>query len=224
MNSFLYPLVQELKEFWSGVIIPCPTHPLKNIYVRAALTCCACDIPATRKLCGFVGHFARLGCSKCSRVFLSFPSTSAHISDSRRDYSGYDRENWPARELSDHRQQAINHLQAQTKAQQKSIEDNYGIRYSVLLELPYFDPIRFAVVDPMHNLFLGTAKRVMQLWIDRGILNKKHFQDIEQMVGKFKTPQDIGRIPLKISSGFSGFTADQWRSWITIFSSVCLNS
>lgn len=42
------------------------------------------------------------------------------------------------------------------------------------------------------------------------------------MVSKFKTPQNIGRIPLKISSGFSGFTADQWRNWIVIFSPICL--
>jgi len=30
-----------------------------------------------------------------------------------------------------------------------------GVRWSQLLRLPYFDPSRFVVVDPMHNLFLG---------------------------------------------------------------------
>ena len=29
MNSFLHLLVEESKEFWSSVIIPCPSHPLK---------------------------------------------------------------------------------------------------------------------------------------------------------------------------------------------------
>ena len=38
----------------------------------------------------------------------------------------------------------------------------------------------------------------------------------------FKTPQDVGRLSLKILSGFSGFTADQWHSWVTIFSPVAL--
>ena len=37
-------------------------------------------------------------------------------------------------------------------------ESSSGCRYSVLLELEYFDSPRFLVVDPMHNLFLGTAK------------------------------------------------------------------
>lgn len=92
MNSFLYPLVQELKELWSGVIIHCPSHPLKNIPIRAALTCCACDIPATGKLCGFVDHSAKLGCLKCTK---KFPNITTHGADSddndkQRDYSGYD--------------------------------------------------------------------------------------------------------------------------------------
>ena len=33
-----------------------------------------------------------------------------------------------------------------------------GCRYSVLLDLPYFDPVRMTIIDPMHNLYLGTAK------------------------------------------------------------------
>lgn len=59
INSFLQPMVQELKQLWSGVTIPCTSHPLKCIFIRAALTCSANDIPATRKLCGFVGHNAK---------------------------------------------------------------------------------------------------------------------------------------------------------------------
>jgi len=69
VNSFLRPLVEELKEFWTGIDIDCKYHPLGKVFVRAALTCCVSDIPATRKLCGFVGHSAALGCSKCAKKF-----------------------------------------------------------------------------------------------------------------------------------------------------------
>ena len=34
----------------------------------------------------------------------------------------------------------------------------------------------------------------------------------------FIVPTDIGRIPRKIETGFSGFTADQFKNWITIYS------
>jgi hypothetical protein len=46
------------------------------------------------------------------------------------------------------------------------------VRYSVLIELPYFDPIKYTVIDPMHNLFLGTAKYCLNLWLKQEILKK----------------------------------------------------
>jgi len=37
-----------------------------------------------------------------------------------------------------------------------------------------------------------------------------------------KSPYDVGRLPSKIGSGFSGFTADQWLNWTLVFSVVTL--
>ena len=71
INSFLEPLVEELLELWDGVIME--TAQNVEVLVRAALICVACDIPAARKVCGFVGHGAYRGCSKC---LLTFPTTS----------------------------------------------------------------------------------------------------------------------------------------------------
>ena len=42
-----------------------------------------------------------------------------------------------------------------------TIERNFGVRFTEFLRLDYFDTVCFSVVDPMHNLFLGTAKRMM---------------------------------------------------------------
>lgn len=61
----------------------------------------------------------------------------------------------------------------------------------------------------MHNLYLGMAKYVMEVWTGRGILTKNDFRIIEEIVPKIITPRDVGRMPSKIGSGFSGFTADQ---------------
>ena len=43
MNSFLEPLVKELLDLWSGVMIKTDTS---TVLIRAALLCAACDIPA----------------------------------------------------------------------------------------------------------------------------------------------------------------------------------
>ena len=37
----------------------------------------------------------------------------------------------------------------------------------------------------MYNMFLGTGKHAIQVWIDLGILTKKHFIEIEQMVRRY---------------------------------------
>ena len=114
------------------------------------------------------------------------------------DFSGYDRDNWPNRTLQVHHEQCKKYLSAQTKPQRKSIEKDYGIRYSALNDLPYFNPITFAVVDPMHNLLLGTAKNMIQTWLEKEVLNRVNFEEIEQIVSKIYTPRDVGRIPTKL--------------------------
>ena len=68
MNSYLSPLVEDLKIGWnSGFSLLTPQRISVN--VRLALTCVACDIPASRKVNGFLGHHASLGCNKCLKKF-----------------------------------------------------------------------------------------------------------------------------------------------------------
>ena len=50
------------------------------------------------------------------------------------------------------------HRSACDHKSQQEIVDETGMRWSVLLRLPYFDPSCFAVVDAMHNLFLGIVQ------------------------------------------------------------------
>ena len=79
------------------------------------------------------------------------------------------------------------------------------------------------VVDPMHNMFLGTAKHFLhRFWIEKGILSSKQFEIIQDRINAVVAPPGIGRIPHKISSAFSGFTADQWKNWTNYFSLFAL--
>lgn len=98
---------------------------------------------------------------------------------------------------------AREYLKCKTAQARKDLEKSHGIRYSVLIELPYFDPSRVTVIDPMHNLL---SKYIMQMW---RLLDSKNFEEIQALVNSFVAPSDVGRIPLKIASGFSDFTADQ---------------
>lgn len=111
---------------------------------------------------------------------------------------------------------------ANTLSKHHDIERQYGVRFTELLRLPYFNTVRFTVVDPMHNVSLGTSKLMITLWKSSGMLSETHFDAIQSSVDKFITPADIGRIPHKISSLFSLFTADQWKNWTLIYSTIVL--
>ena len=62
----------------------------------------------------------------------------------------------------------------------------------------------------------------MKTWIAKGIIKSKDINLLEERVSRIQCPYDVGRIPLKISSGFSGFTADQWLNWTVVYSAVAL--
>ena len=57
--------------------------------------------------------------------------------------------------------------QKTTKGEKEKLESEYGTRLSNLILLPYYDSVRFAIIDPMHNLFLGTAKKMINVWKKR---------------------------------------------------------
>ncbi|XP_056015784.1 uncharacterized protein LOC125660837 isoform X1 [Ostrea edulis] len=215
VNSFITPLVNELKVAWSqGFQLASykSLHVKKNF--KVTLMCVGCDIPATRKLCGFLGHSATLGCSKC---FKKCPGGVG-----KKDYSGFDVDNWPARTLNDYNLSMKVVRKAKTQTEKEKLEASHGVKYSVLSEIDYFDPIRMSIVDPMHNLFQGTAKKMMKLWLHLKVLHLDQLSLIQQKVDSVDAASNIGAIPRKIASSFGGFTAEQWKNWTIFFSIFAL--
>ena len=215
INAFLQPVIDELIQLWHGVgIIESCNSSVPTL--RAALLCFVSDIPATRKVCGFPNFNGKFGCSKCLKTF-----PCEHFSGPT-DYSGYDRQKWTARTLSYHKS-ALKAIQAcNTITERKEKQRNYGVHYSELNRLPYFNIIRSHVIDPMHNMYLGTAKHAMKTWREHDIIREGELSIIQQRVDEFDVPYDIGRIPYKIGSNFSGLTADQWMNWTNIYSMYVL--
>lgn len=208
INVFLEPLVIDLKQLWAGLDID-------GQFVHGALLSLASDIPAARKTGGFLGHMANMGCSRCLK---NFPRTE----DNKVDYSGFD-DTWPVRSNTDQCRYAREAKRAKNKASKSKIEGKYGARYSCLQELPYFDVVRMHVIDPMHNLLEGTAKRVMQVWKERGAISKEGFATIQERVNSLKLPSNIDSgIPSKIEAAFEGFTAAQWKLWVCVYSTIAL--
>ena len=100
INTYLKPFVEELQDLYKGVTLPCSSGILSQWHVRACVVCFAADIPASRKVCGFLGHGARLGCNKCYKPFFSDDATF----EEKPNYGGFDRETWEPRTASRHRE------------------------------------------------------------------------------------------------------------------------
>jgi hypothetical protein len=68
-----------------------------------------------------------------------------------------------------------------SKHERKQHVSETHVRWSELLRLPYFNLIRFLVVDLMHNLFLGIAHWIVKrLWVDGGKITKTHLKLMEK--------------------------------------------
>lgn len=145
--------------------------------VRGALICVSCDLPA-KKVAGFLSHSANYGCARCLKEFQG--------GFGAKDYSGFDRSLWPPRSNISHRTAIGKIKKSKNKTERNKLESEYGCRYSVLLKLDYFDPVRMVVIDPMHNLFLGSAKHAMrELWVNNGILSKPLLLQMQQVTDSF---------------------------------------
>ena len=177
VNSYLDPLIEDLLALWSGVAVSICGEKK----IRAALSYVACDVPAARKIGGFVGLKGRRGCSRCLK---EFPVNS-----------GFVKSEWEARTHALHVWYGLRYKRAKTLEERKIIDQQSGARYTSLLELPYYRPVSSCVVDPMHCLFLGIAKTFFKTWIAHSIISAEDFLSIQQKVDSFDCPPDIGRLP-----------------------------
>ena len=168
LNAVFKPIVDEFMSLWTGSWF---WIKLKRMFARVALLCIACDVPAARKVAGFLSHNVRLGCSRCLNEF-------------------------PVKTFGEKpKYDAFNTLKATLESKREEMERKVGCRYSELLRLLYYDCIRFVIIDPMHNLLLGTAKHMFQTWTGKGILKPKDLIEIQDYIDHTVVPPDVGRIP-----------------------------
>ena len=217
INHYLVPMVDELESLWGGMTLNQTYEYREGRQIRAALILVSCDVPAARKICGHVSALA--ACHRCEK--------RGNYENQQHNFAGMeDMDEWfIARDSSQHRQDAIGWRRCNSDAARTRFVKQIGVRWSELLRLPYFDPIRFLTVNPMHCLFLGIAKWIVKrIWVDEGVLTPDNLKNIQRKMNQIQVPADLGRIPRKIDcgEGFSNFTADQWRTFFTIYATTSL--
>jgi hypothetical protein len=145
INHLLRPIVSKLIISWSQGTWFTRTHK----YARGRLARCAIsesvnDLQASKKVNGCAAWPAEYFCSFCMTR--------------KSDINNIDWTSWEMRDHRTHLEQALKWQSARTKQKKQKIFSEYGVRWSELLRLPYWDPTRHVVVDGMHNLFLGLVQ------------------------------------------------------------------
>lgn len=220
INHYLAPIVDEFLELWKGWKIPKTFEHPEGLEIKVALIVMSSDTPATRKLFGHGS--AVMKCYRCEkRSTYSYEYKKTH-------YGGMeDYDEWVTRPASAslHKKHAQEWIECTSKNTRDHHFKKNGVRWSEFLRLPYMDPIRFAVVDPMHCLFLGVAKWIIKsIFVNQEKLTVNQLRVAQSRMDHIELPSDIGRIPPKIAigDGFSNLTADQWKTFIMVYSTTIL--
>jgi hypothetical protein len=152
LEHLLAPLVSDLLHYWKeGKLFVGTLSPQDVRLVRCALVQLVCDLPAARKVAGFPSHTARFPCSLCfSERHLLDDLSLARRTDLQRS-------------KADHLHHAYQYKVSMTTSGKLMAEKElrltpHGVRWSILNELPYWDPIQCTVLDAMHLVLLGVCQ------------------------------------------------------------------
>lgn len=141
INYFLEPLISELLNLWKdGIFLSRTTMCRRGHRVRCAVGPLVCDLPAARQMSGFAHYRSKHFCSECTQTIA--------------DINNLDRTSWTRRSGRAHRAAARSWKNARTQEERERIMGLHGVRWSELLRLPYWDPTKFTVIDPMHAFYL----------------------------------------------------------------------
>ena len=150
VQPYLRPLVDSFLEFWGGVFFTQTLLKSLGRLIFCALVLIICDLPAVRKFGGFASFSHKHFCNVCC------------CNLSEHGHKDFEYKDWKQREPETCRRQAESYRTAETQKQAQSSFDLMGVRWSELFRLPYFDPTKHLIVDPMHNLFLGLIREHFQ--------------------------------------------------------------
>jgi hypothetical protein len=141
INHVLSLLVQELLDFWRGVFYTITFACASGLLTKGAMIPLVCDMLAARQLSGFSSATSTWFCTFCLLAIS--------------DIENLDQSSWPCRDLGEHIKWAKRWRDCGSEAEREEVFKASGVRWSALLDLPYWNPMLFSVVDSMHLDYLG---------------------------------------------------------------------
>lgn len=140
INHLLSPIAMELEELWKGVVIPTFRHP-EGIQRRVGVLPVIADLLGIRKLLGYAAVNATKFCSFCDLDHNKLRAVDEGIGNIRTG--------------EDVQRVGRDYRDAPTLEMRKMLLKATGVRFSVVQQLSYRDPVRHTVLGIMHNFLEG---------------------------------------------------------------------
>lgn len=146
LNHYIRPLIDDMVDAWErGIKFSGTAGYATGRLTRSAVALAVCDLPAARHLASLAGTGSHFYCSACNCYHKS-------------TYSRVDFESWEIRDKDRLREYAERWRDAETLVEREKLFKAHGVRYSEMWRLPYWDPSRQLVVDPMHCILEGLVQ------------------------------------------------------------------
>jgi hypothetical protein len=143
INHHLQLVVENLLEFWDpGVYFSRTFRRKSGRLFKGMLVPLVADLVAARQATGLPG-------SLTAHSFCTFCDLD------HDDIDILDPAEWPAKDVDHIRRIARLWKNAESEQHQQQIFEAWGLRWSPLLDLPYWDPVHYTIIDSMHALDLG---------------------------------------------------------------------
>ncbi|CAE6442787.1 unnamed protein product [Rhizoctonia solani] len=230
INSFLQPLIDELRELAHGVAaVDANQHKL--FALRAHLLTIFGDIPALTKILEFIGHNGCLPCRFCLMPTVPGPTSGggSHRYCPLHQPNGFQMDplNLPLREHDDCIQTGLKVLKAKHEAERKRLATESGIKgVTLFARVPSVSIPRSFPVDLMHMIWQNLIPQLIDLWtgdfndLDSGLENYQMDQDVWATLSEAcipsrrSMPTSFG-CPVPDPRKRSQFIAESWNVFTT---------
>ena len=135
---------------WTEITLNSTAECSDGKTIRTALILVSYNIPAARKLYGHI--LALVSCHRYKKK-VNYVNNQHNFSGINDMYSWF-----VSKDSALYHQKAFEWRQCKSNAARKWFVSENDVRWSELLHLQYFDPVRHTIVDPMYCLFLGISK------------------------------------------------------------------
>lgn len=143
IDHFVRPVVEQFVQAWRpGLRVSRTASSESGAMVEAGILLSVNDLPAARKIAGFQGVSSGFACTICGLRGKTGVFNTNH-------------NQWIFRDNDELRRWSTAYRDAQTHNERESIFQKYGVRWSSLWLLDYWDPTKMLVIDAMHCILEG---------------------------------------------------------------------